>query len=389
MKSVIVHAMLAVLGLGFAYQTWTRTPDDQAPAAGEVAVSTCDARSFESIEIENPTHVITAVPERGKDGTSYWITSKRKAKAAPHAGDAGVQDSPTVQANAADQGKRFLANAAFVDYMKRILPLRALRPLGTLPKDKLADFGFDKVGTHLTLSCGGKRVRIEVGARTFGTGQRYVRDEKSHAAYLFEEPIIADLQSAQFKFMQSDLHAFELADIDEAIVEARSARKRLLQRDRKHGDKAMWVDANAPEKRNALYGNWFTRLSRLRVRDYLPASAQPGSDLAQSGAIVPVLSVAYATDGKPKGKLELVRSTGPEGARYYARSETTGGWVTVFDSTAKDVEQDVGMVVGLDDVPAEKAAPAPAGDAKGLPVGHPVLPAPHAPPHAPPTAPQP
>jgi hypothetical protein len=71
--------------------------------------------------------------------------------------------------------------------------------------------------------------------------------------------------------------------------------------------------------------------------------------------------------------------------------------VTVFDSAAKEVEQDAPMVVGLEETPPEKAAPPPksAGGAPhggnphgglgGLPSGHPVVP-PAGNPHAAPPA---
>jgi hypothetical protein len=70
---------------------------------------------------------------------------------------------------------------------------------------------------------------------------------------------------------------------------------------------------------------------------------------------------------------------------YYARTEITHTWVAVYDSSAKEVEQDVGMVVGTESAPKPSAAspavsPAPASkdeaDAHGhgLPPGHPGMP---------------
>jgi Domain of unknown function (DUF4340) len=263
--------------------------------------------------------------------------------------------------------KRFLANQNFRDYLKRMTPLLAARELGSLPKDKLADFGFDKVGTRVTLACGGQRVTLESGARTYGTSQRYLRDAKTQAAYLFDDAFVSDLQAAQYKFMQNDVHAFALADVDEARVSAGGKEKRLLQRERKLTDRATWVDAAEPIKRNELYGNWFSRLSKLRVREYLADGAQPGAELgvqATGVSATPVLTISYALEGKPKGKLELIKLEVGAGRHYYARTETTRTWVSLYDSAAKEVEGDVGMVVGAEDAslgkPAESAEPVPA-----------------------------
>jgi hypothetical protein len=137
-------------------------------------------------------------------------------------------------------------------------------------------------------------------------------------------------------------------------------------------------------------------LARLRARVYLPEGAEPGSDLkVQGGGAEPVLTIEYKVADKPNGKLELVRVDENGVGHYYARTETTRNWVSLFDSAAKEVEQDVGMVVGTEQAPSKpadaansnKPAPpaghgsgsmvgSPAGLPPGLPPGHPAMPAP-------------
>lgn len=399
MKSVLIHAVLAVFGLGFAYQTWTREPDvEEAP--GAVTVAECREGDVQKLAVETETNRVTVEPQKVKDETVYWVTVQRKPKRAPKAepaADGGVAKAPEQPKEDPEtlKPKVFLANAAFKDYLKQVTPLKALQGLGSLPKDKLEAFGFDKVDTTFTVQCAGKSLNLEAGARTYGSSGRYVRDAKSKTAYLFRDDVVSDLQSAQFKFMQTDLHAFAPADVEEATVEVRGTKKKLLQRDRKLADKAMWVDASAPAKRNDLYGNWFTRVARLRAREYLPRNAEPGSDLkTTTGETTPVLTIDYKIDGKPNGKLEVVKVDENGNPKYYARSEVTRGWVTVFDSAAKEVEQDAAMVVGLEETPPEKAEQpkaAPPGahggmPHGGLPSGHPTLP-PSGNPHAAPAAP--
>jgi hypothetical protein len=403
MKEVLIHGILAVFGLGFAYQTWTREPDvEEAP--GAVTVAECREADLQKLGLETETNSISVEPQRVKNETVYWVTVQRKPKQPPKPDpkaklDGGAEakaPEPPKEDPETLKPKVFLANAAFKDYLKQLTPLRATQGLGTLPKDKLADFGFDKVDTKFTLQCAGKSQSFEAGARTFGSSGRYVRDAKSKTAYLFNDDVVSDLQSAQFKFMQTDLHAFVPADVEEATVEVRGTKKKLLQRDRKVGDKATWVDSSAPSKRNELYGNWFTRVARLRAREYLPRTAEPGSDLKTTGGeMTPVLIIEYKVDGKPNGKLELVKVDENGTGHYYARSEMTRGWVTVFDSAAKEVEQDAAFVVGLEEAPPSKTEPQPKQPAGapgmmphggnphgGLPSGHPTLP-PSGNPHAP------
>jgi hypothetical protein len=309
--------------------------------------------------------------------------------------EAAKKEPPEVQ-----KPKHYLANATFADYVKRVAPMRALRSLGALPKERDADFGFDKVTTYVKLQCAGRTTDFEVGARAFGASQRYFRDTKTKTTYLFDDQLVSDLESANFKFMQTDLHVFPTDEVEELTISAHGAKKRLLHRDRKLADQALWVDASAPAKRNELYNNWFSRLARLRARVYLPEGAEPGSDLkVQGGGTEPVLTIEYKVADKPNGKLELVRVDENGVGHYYARTETTRNWVSLFDSAAKEVEQDVGMVVGTEQAPSKPAGAAadaassskpappaghgsgstvgsPAGLPPGLPPGHPAMPAP-------------
>jgi hypothetical protein len=122
---------------------------------------------------------------------------------------------------------------------------------------------------------------------------------------------------------------------------------------------------------------------------YLAEGAEPGSDLkAAGGGAEAVLSVDYKVAGKPNGKLELVRIDEGGVAHYYVRTETTRNWVAVYDSMAKDVEQDVGMVLGIETAPSKAVADTvPATDAHGRsvtpPPGHPGAPGPVSPHGAP------
>jgi hypothetical protein len=328
------------------------------------------------VRMETATHFLAAKPEGSAGEKTFWISTRRKTEAEMH-GKAkspspdGIKPPPDTELEPIDKDKpadphgidpgkprRFRSNAAFAEYTKRLAPLTAARSLGVLPKDKLAGFGFATVGTWLTIDCGGKTTRLEVGERTYGTGQRYVRDTQTKVAYLVDDGVVGDFQSAQFKFLQQNMHELALAEVEEIVVEAKGTQKKLLHRDRKLAERAVWVDASAPTQRNELYGNWLARVERLRVRDYLAQGAEPGSDLVGAGAqVTPVLSVRYVVEGRPKATLDMVRVESGNQTRYYARSDTTVVWVSLFDSTAKEIEQDVGLVVGVDEAKVAPATP--------------------------------
>jgi hypothetical protein len=159
--------------------------------------------------------------------------------------------------------------------------------------------------------------------------------------------------------MQTELHDFALTDVDEAAISAKGMQRKLLHRNRLVKEEARWVDAAQPDRRNELFGNWFERLARLKAKAYLGDGEQPGSDLKiTASAPQPVVVVEYKLEGKPKDKLELVRVDTDQGAFYYAKSGTTKRWVSMYDSLAKQVDEDVAMVVGAEEAPAE-STPAP------------------------------
>lgn len=406
MKSVIVHGVLALLGLVLAYRTWTHEEkEEQLP--GEITIAECEPSKLASIEIESPTHTVVYRPKHAQAKTEYWITTQRKkpkeeTKPSPLKPEAKTPEAkddkkpteapktpePPKQARVVDPDApvNFLASKKLDDNLKSLAPLRALRGLGEIPKAKLKDFGFDKVTTFLRVDCGGRKTTLEIGARTFGGGDQYARDPKTKQAYLVGGQMLMDLQSAQYKFMQTDLHDFALTEVDEAVVKAAGKERRLLHRNRLVPEEARWVDATAPDKRNELFGNWFQRLERLKVKSYLGDGKEPGSDLQiEASAMQPVLSIDYRLEGKPKGKLELVRVDTKQGGLYYARTEATHRWTVMYDSMAKQAEEDVAMVVGAEEQakPAQPDAKT-GGAAAATPAAAPhpaVAPAPAAPPH--------
>jgi hypothetical protein len=355
MKGLVIHALLALAGLLFAYQTWTRPveiEEKRTTALEEVVLLQCTPEKLESIEVDFPTHNVLLRPDEPKTG--YWITSTPSAAKKTQA-DAGASDAGKpaelkgVRTVTATAPVTFRGNSVTPSLLKQLLPVRALRDLGELDASRDADFGFDKAGTTYTVKCGGEEVVLTVAGRTYGNNDHYVRDQRTGKSYLMLGQPFADLQAAQYKLMQNELHVFKLDEVDEAIVKAGGQSRRLLQRDRALKGQAQWVDAAKPDQRNETFGNWFGRVAGLKARSYMPRASKPGEEVddAVVGPPVTVLEIEYKLEGKPKGKLEVARIDNPNGERYfYARSEATATWVTLYGSAFKDVEADIPLVVG-------------------------------------------
>lgn len=348
MKSTLLHALLALVGLCVAYQTWTRVEEDETPV-GEALLAECDANTLKKLTLVADKLKVTLEPERKGDRVDYWMTVERAAK------DTADGDAADSSGNSAPQAKRFLTNKKVDEFLKLIYPLRARRHLGTPSEGELKGFGMDKVSTTLTLECGASTT-LELGGSTFGNGDLYGRRKGDTSLVLLDGRLSKDLQSAEFNFMQKALHGFVLKHVDEARVSVNGASKRLLQRNRQTPDQAAWVDAARPDQRNELYDNWLTRLSRMTVREYLATNAVPGSELSPAQTQIKEIAVVeYFLDGVHQDKLTLVRA-GDDMTHYYARSESTRNWVSVSEIVAQQIERDAAAVVGLEE-PAAPVAP--------------------------------
>lgn len=375
MKGLAIHAALAVFGLLFAYQTWTRPAVTEEPLAvsGEPLLLDCKPDQLEKLELQVSTHTVQLVPDRSKTPAAYWLTTTPVAakpkEAEAKKADAGAELASSEPGKPDAKGLHTIEAQAPVTYrgsqrvaelLADLLPLRPLRDLGKLEASRDAEFGFDKATTTFRATCGGQAVALTLAGRTYGNNDSYARDLKTGKTYLLPGKPFVELQNAQFKLMQNDLHAFTLADVDAATIKVGAQAKQLAQRDRAVRGQAQWVDAAKPDQRNEAYGNWFDRVSKLRIRKYLPRNATPGDELSgEHGAVTPVLQIDYALEGKPKGKLEIVSVAGDKDQRhYYARTETSEVWVTLYDTLVKEIEADLALVVGEGAASQAPAAPA-------------------------------
>jgi hypothetical protein len=202
-------------------------------------------------------------------------------------------------------------------------------------------------------------------------GNRYARVAGGGQVYLLPDSVIGDMMSAQYKFMRKELHDFALADVDEVRLEAVGTSRRLLQRNRRTPESAMWVDAARPDRRNQLYGNWLGQVVKLTAQKYLAPGAEPGSELeVKAGELEELMAIEYFAARKSLGKMSMARVTA-DNAYYYARTEKTHTWVEVPRSVAKLVAQDVAMVAGGQEQPEQPGDPSKLPGEPAPPAGQP------------------
>ncbi len=346
MRSVIVHGILAAIGLAAAWWVW-QDGDQVKRTETAVTLFACDDDKLTQVVFENEKKRVTIDIGREGGEASGWITVTEKA---------------TKMAKGATPTKAdidaFAASEKLSRIVAKVAPFAAERSLGEVDAGKIADLGLKESKETISVACGGEKRSYHLGSKTYGGRTRYIRSSDGGAVHLVGNSLVGDLEMAEFRFMQRDLLRLDLTDADEATVSGQGGTIKLVHRSRRQGRKAMWVSAAAPDQRNELYGNWLAKLMRLRALDYLKKGEGPGS--AKGKTAVPVDVVKVELKGDKAGRIEIVKIPfGNNDADYFARTTATRGWVTVPKSLAAQIESDVGGVVGIDKPDSSNAAAAP------------------------------
>lgn len=348
-RSIAAHSILAVGGLVLAYLVWT--DDSPEVSADEVTITPCDADDVTRVALTTEDKDVT-LELRGEGAERVaWLTVVRRP----------AEGEPTTE--------RFVGSDAVAEWLATAAPLRARRSLGELSAEQLEGVGLDEPEGTLAFQCGGASASFRIGGRAYGNGDRYLRAERGGPVYLVASDKLAPLESAEFRLMERQLHTFEWREVVALRLRAFDQERELLQHNRLDEQRAEWVDARTPDRRDETLGNWLSRFPRLRVQSYLEPEAQPGadlSDLEESVAPERVMRVEYRGARGELGFLELSRVTGASELSYYARSETTRSWVRVPSSLAQQIEDDLRSMLGV--APLERpasAAPAPSPAASG------------------------
>jgi hypothetical protein len=333
---------------------WT----DDAPerADGEVTVLACADGTVERVELRGADQDVTLTVERDGQGRVAWIeTVPRRPE--PERGETG---------DAQPEPQRFVGASSAVDeWLAQLAPLRARRSLGALTEADLDEVGLRQPEATLRVRCAGRETTFELGARAYGSGDRYLRSVGGGPVFLVGAERVAPIEAAEQRLMERALHAFEGRDIVSLRLDAFGRSRTLQQRNRLDARRAEWVDAASPERRDETLGNWLSRFPRLRVQRYLARGARPGSDLTASTAERErVLRLDFAGERGALGFLELER-LGTADPAYYAKSESTRGWVRVPTSVAQQIEDDLRALLGVAPLERAPANASSASDATG------------------------
>lgn len=342
-RSLGVHTGLFVVAALLGFRAWTA---EDEPNKKSVAAELWSGRVSDLSRIEYRTEKKLVTLEPKEDGAGRYFIGNIETfaeKPKPVTADAGVPavHPPPHAAPESTEPKRFISLSKGAELAESLATLKASRVLGKIAPERIADFGFDKTDLgELKVVVAGKEHTLQLGEKTPGGSDRYVRDTASGEAYVIPGAIANDLTSADNRLIERDFHDFGDEKVAKVTIKTATGSREVV---RHAVEKDFWAHPDSPDTKDETVSNWMTKVDRLRVTTYVePLEPAPKPEDT-------VVRVEYLNDkGRSLGHLELLRRPSKDGKDkpdYVASSERTRWHATVLRSTAEQIDQDLASVL--------------------------------------------
>ena len=312
MNEVRVFAVLLAGLLVAAYMSWTHKEE----AADTTAVTLWDIRpaALERIELVTTTQTV-AFSWQGEQRYGWFEVQKAKSR------------------------RVFVASDKVEKLTDLFAPLTALRSLGrVLSPEDLERAGLTKPKRKLTIAAAGKTRVFDVGTRTNGARDHYVRPQSGQDVYLLASKSLGDLEFPESRYMQRQVLVKPLAEVAGAVLAANG--KTITVAHRNHADRknAFWA-IEGEEQPNEQIGNFMVKLGRLLVKTY-------PEDLTEFEQAEPILEVSWRDDdGEPIGTTSLYKRGAGDKTKFFVRSDRTIRPGEVSKLNANRLEKDIPTVL--------------------------------------------
>jgi hypothetical protein len=359
-RQIAVLSVALVVSLVASYFTWTdegEEPTDDVVAVYHATESDLQKLAWKGEDLE-------VIMERRKDdrGEYLWVEStETKRHKKPHdpkedkkegedhedhpedhpedpaetpadpAAPAEAPAAPEPEPEPTVTVTKFVANAQAEETWKAFAPLNALRELEVAGADP-AVLGLQDSKTTLEVVRSSGPVKLVVGGETYGNKDRYVGLDGK--VFLVDDGTLRPLQFASSRLMERSLFPYQESEIDKVTVEIPGGKQlAYVQQNKDDRAKAFWAKAEAPDKTDDVGGTWLGKIFKLKLKDYVEASAV-------TATLEPV--VTYTVSGKDGDwRIELFKVTEGETTSWYAKSPYNRSLVTLTESLARNVVDDL------------------------------------------------
>jgi hypothetical protein len=363
-RSFWIYSGVLVALLLAAWLRWTGAfSSDEESQADAVIILRAEQEDLERIAFHNDKLDVAIELKEDDLGRYAWIDlTERKSKpkpveqrdAEPEAEEAPEPTEPELdepsepEADEADEEQleielvqsQFKGGAAVDKLLEALAPLVAVRALGEVAPEKLADLELEAPESWVEITRKGKVRRLEVGGESYGTRDFYVRDTETGKLYLVDADVFRPLKYAKSRLPDRRLTELEGEDIVGVVLQSESGRVEMTHVNRQDEDAAYWANVEDPEAPVELYANWLDKALRLKGLEYVSEQELP-EDLR------PAFEVSFVPEEGAAQTLRVFEALDAEGGEstWYASSGFTRGWVELHRVLASEAAQDVPDVI--------------------------------------------
>ncbi len=316
MNEVKVLSLTLVGLLVATYLSWTK--EDAPIVSDRVTILDAKPGMIEGLHLYTTTQTVAVSFKKDSAGERYpWFELETRGKK-----------------------RRFAGNDKFESFLKSFAPFEALRSLGkNLSAEELKQTKLDKPKRKLELKLGSKTKVYDLGGRTSGSRDHYLKPKSGSEVYLVASKTLSDLQFPEGRFMQRKLRKKAIKEVEKVVISAAGATKTGLQRNRLSPKDAFWALDSEPDEKNETLGNYVDKLDKLTAVEYL-------EDAKVIEKATLILAVNWLDDReKPLGSTKLYREGEGKKANFYAVSPATRVPVKVSRFTGNQLEEDLKVLM--------------------------------------------
>lgn len=300
MRGAIVHGVLLVAMLLFAYQTWTRDKSVKT-TTGSVVVWNEKADSLQAIVHETKDRTVKV---EKKDGY-FWGSDTKSTKKARPKDPAAPPDAPP-EFDTTTTTREFPVGDALEPLVAGLSAMRAIRDLGPLDDEQKKEYELAESEKSLTVVFAGGPRTLVLGDRVLGGKDRYVLDVGSGRGYVIAGSLVEPLEGGERSLVPKQFipTGEEVAAIEITAGDKKKAVSRITVTEDGGKTVKTWGDA-ASKKPDQTTANFLTKVET----SLKPTKFEPSVDVK---AMTKLVTVTYKdARGKSLGTLELFKRETP------------------------------------------------------------------------------
>jgi len=273
-RGPIIHGVLLVAALIFAYQTWTREEKTE-PKVGTISMWSKAEGSLTALLFETKDRTVR-VEKRTEGAEEYlWgkevrVRRKRKRRPKPKPpADAGAEsaqpDEPEEEVTTTT--REFPTGDKADEAWKYFTNMKALRDLGELDDEKRKKYGVAESTDNITAVFKDGERSLILGGKIYGSQDRYVLDTETNRGYAVAGAVLRAINSGETSLRVKNLHKYKADDVQQVKVATPAGAERSLVRLTVEGAKRAtktWADAKTPDKPDQTMANFLTEINKVK-----------------------------------------------------------------------------------------------------------------------------